>query len=106
MMLVAESETINIGRAHTGFQFAADEVDVMAMSRQRSPRTCCNLLLSCNVPFAFLIHANIGVETIPCHGMRHIARLGMVYSLQKNIFIHTTYRYKSIVGEADGCGTA
>src|SRR3712207_8533957 len=85
-----DGHAINLGGAYAGFQFASDNVYIVAEYGQRGARPSRYLALSGDVPTAFGKHAYVGIKPIPFDRMGHIAGLRVVHSVEENVLVDTS----------------
>src|SRR3712207_1285089 len=100
-----DGHAINLGGAYAGFQFAPDNVYIVAEYSQRGARPSRYLALSGDVPTAFGKHAYVGIKPIPFDRMGHIAGLRVVHSVEENVLVDTSDGHDGIGREVDGCGS-
>ena len=87
---MVEVESIDFGSANAGLQFATNNVDGVALFDQRGTGAGGHMILSGDVPAVVLEDADVAIEPIPLHGVCHIAGLGIVHGVEKDVFVHAS----------------
>ena len=73
-----------------------------AIEHQRCSSPRCSFMVSQKSPLAILVQVNVGIESIPCYGMFHIPRHGMVHGSLENVFVHTAQNNNACITTIHG----
>lgn len=89
-------DLVNVWRAYAGLQFSTDEIDPFSSCHHDGSGTRSHRMAAYHSPSSTLEEKDIGIETIPRHGVREVAGLWGVESLEKDVLVDTACHQDAI----------